>query len=209
MHRLVCVIAICAVGLLGSDASLAAAAPQSGRLDEALQRFSVGGEPVPPEIFRDFGDGDLADSGPIWVAVDLDAATGSNLYADPIKTNGAWVMQTKKASAADASDETTAYKRIGVAANGLLVVVASYSGGGTGVFYTLHTLDIAEQPAFDADGKPVRRLTATLVRSIALGDRWSGEVEVSGNTIKVGTMRQGPADDSAKLQTTTYEALRP
>jgi hypothetical protein len=47
------------------------------------------------------------------------------------------------------------------------------------------------------------------VRSIALGDRWSGDVEVSGNRIKVDTMRQGPADDSAKLHTTTYEAVRP
>ena len=58
-------------------------------IDELRQSFSVGGEPVPPNIFRDMGDGDLADSGSVIVTVDVKAATGSNLYADPIKRNGA------------------------------------------------------------------------------------------------------------------------
>ena len=58
-------------------------------IDELRQSFSVGGEPVPTNIFRDMGDGDLADSGSIIVTIDVKAATGSNLYADPIKRNGA------------------------------------------------------------------------------------------------------------------------
>jgi hypothetical protein len=52
-------------------------------LDEVRKSFTVGGKRIPPEIFRDFGDGDLADSGSIWVTVDVHAAVGSNLYADP------------------------------------------------------------------------------------------------------------------------------
>ena len=30
---------------------------------EVRRTFKVHGKPIPPEIFRDFGDGDLADSG--------------------------------------------------------------------------------------------------------------------------------------------------
>ena len=34
-------------------------------LAEVRQHFTLHGKPIPPEIFRDFGDGDLADSGSI------------------------------------------------------------------------------------------------------------------------------------------------
>jgi hypothetical protein len=36
---------------------------------EARRAFTLNGKQVPPEIFRDFGDGDLADSGTIWVTI--------------------------------------------------------------------------------------------------------------------------------------------
>src|SRR5262249_52724377 len=41
---------------------------------EVRQKFTLEGKTIPPEIFRDFGDGDMADSGDIWVTVDLKAA---------------------------------------------------------------------------------------------------------------------------------------
>jgi hypothetical protein len=31
---------------------------------EARRTLTINGKPIPPEIFRDFGDGDMADSGP-------------------------------------------------------------------------------------------------------------------------------------------------
>lgn len=37
----------------------------------------------------------MADSGSIWVAVNVKAAIGSNLYADEISQNGAWIGQSK------------------------------------------------------------------------------------------------------------------
>jgi hypothetical protein len=64
-------------------------------LHEVRKTFTVGGKRISPEIFRDFGDGDLADSGSIWVTVDVQAAVGSNLYADSIKDDGRWATQTK------------------------------------------------------------------------------------------------------------------
>src|SRR5580692_11554301 len=69
--------------------------PTAALVAEVRRSFTVHGKPIPPQIFRDFGDGDMADSGSIWVTVDVAAATGSNLYYDPIKQDGGFVAQTK------------------------------------------------------------------------------------------------------------------
>ena len=67
-------------------------------LAEVRQHFTLHGKPIPPEIFRDFGDGDLADSGSIWVTVDLEAAVGSILYHDDIKVDRRWAMRRRPAA---------------------------------------------------------------------------------------------------------------
>jgi hypothetical protein len=179
---------------------------------EMRRSFTLDGKPVPPEIFRDFGDGDLADSGPIWVTIDVKAAIGSNLYFDTITKNGTWLVQRKVQTpplGPPFGDELTSYSYIGAADNGLLVVLASYSGGGSGDFITLHILDAAAGRGFDDDGKVYDRLNLTNVQSIPLGDRWSGEVTISHNTVTIVTERAGPADDSGVRRTTTIEASRP
>jgi hypothetical protein len=174
---------------------------------EVRHAFTLHGQPIPPEIFRDFGDGDLADSGSIWLTVDLDAATGSNLYADAIKQQQNWVIQTKPEQPPNGAEET-AYKFIGSTDNGLLVAIASYNGGGSGTFYTLHILDIAATRAFDLEGKLYRRIALTTVRSMVLGDRWAGEVSISKNLIRVITTRDGPAAKSSRAPV-TINAERP
>jgi hypothetical protein len=202
--------------LLLTIVSAVAAGPASGAeatqtaalVAEVRHSFTLGGKPIPPEIFRDFGDGDLADSGAIWVTVDAKAATGSNLYYDDITRNGAWVAQ-KKPGSGPGGDEQTAYSYIGAAENGLLVVLAGYSGGGSGDFITLHILDVTAARGFDLEGKIYDRVDLTNLRSIFLGDRWDGTVSVTKNAITVVTTRTGPADDSGKRTTTTIEAVRP
>ena len=82
-------------------------------LSEVRRAFTLGGERIPPEIFRDFGDGNLADSFPIWVTVDLRAAVGSNLYADEIRQSGDWITQRKATTATMNGMEETMYKYIG------------------------------------------------------------------------------------------------
>jgi hypothetical protein len=183
--------------------------PPSALLAEVRRSFTVGGKPVPPEIFRDFGDGDLADSGGIWVTVNLLAATGSNLYADDIsKDDGGWVTQKKPGKDSSAGEET-AYKYIGATANGLLVAVSTFNGGGSGYFTWLHILDLAEARTFDDDGKRTWQVNLTLVRNVPLGDRWGGEVSIAGNAIRIITTRTGPADDSGERRTSTITAERP
>ena len=183
------------------DASIAAL------LAEVTHSFTLHGKPVPPEVFHDFGDGNIADSSAIWVTVDIEAAIGSNLYADDIKKQGDWLSQTKANPSANGSEQT-AYKFIGATDNGLLVVLASYNGGGSGTFYTLHILDVAAARAFDLDGKLYRRINLTVLRSVILGDRWDGEVRIAHNAIRIVTMRQGPTDAGTRT-TKTIAAERP
>lgn len=171
---------------------------------EMRHSFTLAGKSVPPEIFRDFGDGDLADSGAIWVTVDVKAASGSNLYFDEIKKQGSWFSQKKAGS-----PEETAYTYCGATENGLLVVLTTYRGGGTGVFTSLHILDLGAGRGFDLDGNVYDRIDLTNVRTIALGDRWDGEIGIAKNTITIVTTRKGPADDSGHRETATIEARRP
>jgi hypothetical protein len=190
--------------------SLASAAEPStaALLAEMRKSFTLEGKPIPPEILRDFGDGDLADSGGVWVTVDAKAAVDSNLYADEIKIGGGgWVSQTKAATPPD-SAQVTDYTYCGATENGLLIVLSSYRGGGTGVFYTLHILDLAPGQAFDYDGKIYDQIRLTNLRNVILGDRWDGEVTISKNEITVVTTR-GPEIESGERRPMTIEAKRP
>jgi hypothetical protein len=174
---------------------------------EVRRSFTIHGKPIPPEIFRDFGDGDLADSGAIWVTIDAAAAIGSNLYFDPIKQDRDYVSQSKPTPNGGYTEQT-AYTFYGTTRNGLIVVIASYSGGGSGIFYTLHIVDVAAARGYDIEGKVYQRINLTNVRSEILGDRWEGELKISGNAIKIITARNGPADDSARAPV-TITAERP
>jgi hypothetical protein len=95
---------ILALAIIGSSvppvtAMAQEAAPAATLMAEVRHSFALNGKAIPPEIFRDFGDGDLADSErSIWVTVDLKAAIGSNLYFDEIKQDGRWISQQKAGS---------------------------------------------------------------------------------------------------------------
>jgi hypothetical protein len=176
----------------------------AGPLDELRSAFTIDGKPVPPEIFRDLGDGDLADSEPILVTVDARAAIGSNRYGDAITRRAGWIAQSHPGTDSLNGAEETGYRYIGATRNGLLVAVAFYNGGGSGSFYTLHVLDATLAQAFDGDGRPYERVDLTTIRSIALGDRWEGEVTISGDTVHIATEKTA-ADNAPK----EIEARRP
>jgi hypothetical protein len=175
---------------------------------EVRHSFTLNGKPIPPQIFRDFGDGDLADSGDIWITMNVAAATGSNLYYDDIKKEGGWLVQ-KRTAAKGNDGEEVGYSFSGATENGLLVVISYYYGGGSGRFYWLHILDLAPARAFNIEGKFYWQIRLTAVRTVPLGDRWNGDVSISKNTIRIVTIRDGPADDSGKRRTKTIKAQRP
>jgi hypothetical protein len=188
-----------------------ATTPQSSNdaMDEVRQSFTLGGKPIPPGIFRDLGDGDIADSTSILVTVDLKAAVGSNRYYEDIGQSGKWVVQKKADKDVANGWEASAYNFIGSTTNNLLVVISSHNGGGSGTFYTLHLLDLAPGKALDSEGQVYERLNLTTVQDIPLGDRWQGTVTISGNFIDVLTTKDGPADTSDKTTVGRIEARRP
>jgi hypothetical protein len=205
-------IAALALWMIGSSlvpppATAGEAAPTGALIAEVRRFFTLNGKQIPPEIFRDFGDGHLADSASIWVTVDVNAAIGSNLYFDAITQNGAWIRQ-KKVTAASGAEQDAAYTYVGAPENGLLVVLAAY-GGGSGDFITLHVLDIAAARAFDLAGKVYERIDLTDLRRVALGDRWDGDVSIAKNAIRIVTTRKGPADETGARETMTIVARRP
>jgi hypothetical protein len=203
-------LALCSACILISDLGFAAGAPSAAALLAEVRRtFTVEGKPIPPEIFRDMGDGDMADSTSILVTVDVKAAVGSNLYDDEIRRYGDWVLQRKENQPSLNGYEETGYRFIGTTANGLLVVVASYNGGGSGTFHTLHILDAAKAKAFDAEGEVYDRVNLTMIRSVVLGDRWDGEVTIAGNTVTSKAKRQDPTDGSGETSTLRLQARRP
>jgi hypothetical protein len=208
MSRLLAAAALIVMSFMPAPASAGEAPQTASLITEVRRTFTIDGKPIPPEIFRDFGDGDLADTGPIWVTVDAKASIGSNLYFDDVKQDGRWVNQRKTNSKGEMLEET-GYAYYGATENGLLIVLASYSGGGSGDFISLHILDIASSRGFDLEGKVYERINLTNIGSIALGDRWDGEIAIEKNTVRVTTTRSGPADDSGKRRTTTIEARRP
>jgi hypothetical protein len=159
-----------------------AAQSPSAMLDEVWRSFTIDGKPIPPQIFLDMGDGDMADSESIRVTIDVKAAIGSNLYYDEVKPDGpGWVAQRKIDKQAMNGYEETAYHYVGSTTNNLLVVIASYNGGGSGTFTTLHILDLAGAKAFDSDGHVYDRIDLSTLRNIPLGDRWNGTAKIFGN----------------------------
>jgi hypothetical protein len=208
MSRLLAAAALIVMSFMPAPASAGEAPQTASLITEVRRTFTIDGKPIPPEIFRDFGDGDLADTGPIWVTVDVKASIGSNLYFDDIKQDGRWINQRKTNSKGEMLEET-GYAYYGATQNGLLILLASYSGGGSGDFISLHILDIASARGFDFEGKVYERINLTNIGSTALGDRWDGEIAIEKNTVRVTTTRSGPADDSGKRRTTTIEARRP
>ena len=178
-------LAFLVVALIALIAPALAASP----LDELRRSFTLDGKPVPPGVFRDFGDADLDDSLPSVVAIDVKAAIDSNRYGDPIARRGEWLTQRRPAAGSLNGAEETDYRFIGATKSGLLVVIATYSGGGSGVFTTLHVLDASLAAGFDGDGKRYGRVDLAVLSSVVLGDRWQGEAAIAGDTIRIATTR--------------------
>jgi hypothetical protein len=180
-------------------------------LKELRQTFTLRGKPIPPAVFADFGDADMSGAHSIRATVDLFAAMDSNLYSAGVNAapNG-WVSQKKEIGAgADKAAETTAYKFNGVTKNGLLLVTAAFSGGGSGNYLTLHILDAAAARAFDSEGKAYDRLNLTILRSIPLGDRWKGAIDVTDDKIAITTEPGEPNNSNAQRETRIVEVVRP
>jgi len=99
------------------------------------------------------------------------------------------VTQSRPAAGSLNGAEETGYRFIGATKNGLIAAIATLSGGGSGVFATLHVLDANFAAGFDGDGKRHGRVDLAVFRSVVLGDRWQSEAAVAGDTIRIATTK--------------------
>ena len=187
-HRLpIQLVSLTAIVLGGHLLQARAEPAPSAPLDELRDTFSLHGKPVPPLLFRDMGEGSLADLTPILVSADVKAAIGSNRYGGPITQRQGWTSQAD-APAADGSVATFDYKYVGTTAANLIVVETRWSSSsGSGVFTTLHVFDATLSSAFDDRNRRYERVDLTTVQIYPLGDRWSGDVTLSGNVATIRT----------------------
>ena len=188
------------VALIAWAASALAASP----LDELRRAFMLDGKPIPPDVFRDFGDADLGNSLPAVVTIDVKAAIKSERYGFPIARRGdlgdaepagdrlAQRRRGEQLSLRRRDEERVARRRRDVQRRRQRI------------FTTLHVLDASLAAGFDGDGKRYGRVDLTVLRSVVLGDRWQGEAAIAGETVRIATTKT-PAEGIPK----TIEAKRP
>lgn len=146
---------------------------------------------VHPKIIQDLSTW-LSDRGDQVVAINLRDAQGSNRYFGDVGVNA--VDGQCPFVYTDEKSQRFGYRYIGMTESGVHVLYTSSSGGGSGVFTHLMLLAIAfdygidccdwdAQTAIRADRK---RLSIKKLGEIVLGDRWSGQLSVLGNELRVG-----------------------
>ena len=84
---------------------------------------------------------------------------------------------------------------------------ADSSGGGSGVFRSLYFLDVFVDTAFDDEGKPYERVNLKAVRTVAIGDRWGGDITIDGNKVTISGTRM--AHMGGPKTTRVIEVQRP
>ena len=151
---------------------------------EIQEHFTIKGEPIHPFVFRDF-EGYMSDRRPVITAIDVLAGVNSNYYfSDDVKKSPYGYM------ARDSDGQSHYhYSFLGRLENGLLVVRADSNGGGSGVFGTLYFLDVFVDTASDDEGKPYTRVNLKTVRTVAMGDRWGGDITIDGNKVTISGTR--------------------
>jgi uncharacterized protein len=157
---------------------------------------------VSPRIVNDLTTW-LSDQGQQVVAINVTGSQGSNRYSGELQTrklerDEPYVYVRSKGPSPDAPESEFGYQHVGRTASGVDVLLTKSSGGGSGVFTDLLLVkleyDTGGISAEETKTKPPeqtlrfnrRRLLIKSLGSILLGDRWSGQLKVTGNDIRIG-----------------------
>lgn len=144
---------------------------------------------INPTIIKDLTAGP-GDSGDQVVSINLLDAQGSNRYAAGVEIDEA--AGKNPLVHVGGEDERFSYRYLGETDSGIMVLQVSRWTGGSGVFESLLLL-VARRAmglAVDWDAGLVQpsteRLLLTKLGSVALGDRWQGQIRIKGDTLVVG-----------------------
>ncbi len=111
------------------------------------------------------------------MSIDILAGNDSNYYFNEVEKDQYSYFSR------DDDGEVYEYTYYGSLDNGLLVAVSRTGGAGSGVFTTLHLIDLFAERGYDYDGETYERIILKSVGQIVLGDRWYGEISLDGNTV--------------------------
>ncbi len=146
---------------------------------------------VHPMIIQDLSTW-LSDGGDQVVAINLSDAQESNRYSGKVGVNHI-AGQCPFVHTVE-ERQRFGYRYIGTTQSGVHVLYTSDWGGGSGVFrnlmlltlefdYGIDCCDWDVQTAIRADRK---RMLIKKLGEMGLGDRWSGQLSVSGNELRIG-----------------------
>ncbi|MHC4562920.1 MAG: hypothetical protein ACYS8X_09130 [Planctomycetota bacterium] len=139
------------------------------------------GEVIRPGAFEELSTM-IADVMPTAVSLDLEGCRDTETYTiDPPDISGDRVRSWEGAGG-PVQEAYVEYKYVGQLDCGLHVVQLYECGGGTGVFIHLLLIDFETQPVLFDDDR-TRRIVMKCFGQIGLGDRYGGEVKLTGDRI--------------------------
>jgi len=159
-------------------------------IDDANQSFMYRGRPIHPALIHKF-EPLLSDINPITVVVDIAAAFDSNECSQPVTQNEKLGLQCEMSAEAEGTHkESYAYKPLGVLHGNVHVLKTASIGSGTGIFMSLIFVRFEIGQAIASDGQPYDQLLLRLLRSVSLGDRFNGSVDVLNDEVVVKTDKE-------------------
>lgn len=155
---------------------------------EANRNFTYQGAPIHPGLVQEFSSW-ISDKGlPTTISVDVSAPHGNEYFDGDVKLQG-------KNICVDVKDGGSfCYEWLGKLDNGIHVLRAGESGGGSGVFGDLFFVKFDKGEGYNEDGKKYDQLLMSIVRTYTLGDRDDGEIKVLGDHVVVGKSRYRDKD---------------
>ena len=173
---------------------------------------------VSPMIVKDLTTW-LSDSGQQVVAINVTESQGSNRYSGEIQTrtlekDRTYVYVRSQGTGPDAREPEFGYQHLGRLTCGVDVLLTKDSGGGSGVFTDLllvgletdargiTTEETPSKPSEQTLRFNEKRLLIKSVGTVHLGDRWAGQLKVTGNDISIGkntNVRPGEVDASERI----------
>ena len=172
------VVALCA--------GLVTCAWASEQLDEANEKFTYKSEPIHPDLIAEFSNWMSDNRPPVITTVDVSAAFDTNEYQQSeIKHRDNWLYVEHEEMDGDIrSYESFNYRWLGKMANGVHVLEAGSSGGGSGFFMDLLFVRFSEGEIVWEDKKE-SQLLMSIVGTYSLGDRYDGDIKVYPDKVVV------------------------